>query len=139
MRPFLPILGAVCVLSGLFLACDRNDIWADLDSSLANGKLPPAVTGYSPNSANASATPYRLYKHFAHEGGSNTPFIAHWPARIRPGRDWCREPAQLIDIMATVVDVTGATYTFSTVLRPKRPCGFMISTRINIINVMISL
>lgn len=60
--------------------------------------------------ANASATPYRLYKHFAHEGGSNTPFIAHWPARIKPGRDWYREPAQLIDIMATVVDLSGATY-----------------------------
>lgn len=60
--------------------------------------------------ANASATPYRLYKHFAHEGGANTPFIAHWPARIKAGRDWYREPAQLIDIMATVADVSGATY-----------------------------
>ncbi len=60
--------------------------------------------------ANASATPYRLYKHFAHEGGSNTNFIAHWPARIKPGRDWFREPAQLIDIMATVVDLSGAKY-----------------------------
>ncbi|MEK7951816.1 arylsulfatase [Luteolibacter soli] len=60
--------------------------------------------------ANASATPYRMYKHFAHEGGANTDFIAHWPARIKGGRDWFREPAQLIDIMATVCDVTGATY-----------------------------
>ncbi|MBB5351328.1 arylsulfatase [Haloferula luteola] len=60
--------------------------------------------------ANASATPYRLYKHFAHEGGANTPFIAHWPLHIQPGRDWYREPAQLIDLMATLVDVTGATY-----------------------------
>lgn len=60
--------------------------------------------------ANASNTPYRLYKHFTHEGGTNTPFIAHWPARIKAGRDWFREPAQLIDIMATVVDLTGATY-----------------------------
>lgn len=60
--------------------------------------------------ANASATPYRLYKHFAHEGGANTPFIAHWPARIKGGRDWFREPAQLIDVMATVVEVTGATH-----------------------------
>jgi arylsulfatase A-like enzyme len=60
--------------------------------------------------ANASATPYRLYKRFANEGGSNTPFIAHWPARIKPGRDWYREPAQLIDVMATVIDLAGATY-----------------------------
>jgi arylsulfatase A-like enzyme len=60
--------------------------------------------------ANASATPYRLYKHFTHEGGANTPFIANWPARIKSDRDWFREPATLTDIMATVVDVTGATY-----------------------------
>ena len=68
------------------------------------------VPSYGKAWANASATPYRLYKHFAHEGGSNTPFIAHWPARIRAGRDWFREPAQIIDIMATVIDVTGAKY-----------------------------
>ena len=65
---------------------------------------------YGTGWANASNTPYRLYKHFAHQGGANTPFIAHWPARIKPGRDWYREPAQLIDVMATVVDLTGATY-----------------------------
>ena len=60
--------------------------------------------------ANVSNTPYRLFKHFAHQGGTNTPFIAHWPQRIEKGRDWFREPAQLIDIMATLVDVTGARY-----------------------------
>jgi len=42
--------------------------------------------------ANASNTPYRSYKHFTHEGGSNTPFIAHWPARIKPGRDCTANP-----------------------------------------------
>lgn len=68
------------------------------------------VPSYGKAWANASATPYRLYKHFAHEGGANTPFIAHWPSRIKSGRDWFREPAQLIDVMATVVDVSGATY-----------------------------
>ncbi len=60
--------------------------------------------------ANASATPYRLYKHFAHEGGSNTPFIAHWPAGIASRGQWYRQPAQLIDVMATLVDLSGATY-----------------------------
>jgi len=59
---------------------------------------------------NASATPYRMYKHFAHEGGANTPFIAHWPARIKGGLDWYHEPAQLIDVMPTLIDVSGAKY-----------------------------
>lgn len=60
--------------------------------------------------ANVGSTPYRRYKRFAHEGGSNTPFIAHWPAQIKKGRDWYRSPAQLIDVMATLIDVTGASY-----------------------------
>lgn len=73
-------------------------------------KTPLTIPSYGKAWANASNTPYRLYKRLSHEGGSNTPFIAHWPARIRPGRDWFREPAQLIDIMATVLDLTGAAY-----------------------------
>ncbi|MDF1744329.1 MAG: arylsulfatase [Gimesia sp.] len=60
--------------------------------------------------ANASNTPFRLYKHYAHEGGAATPFIMHWPKQIKPVKHWFREPAQLIDIMPTIVDVAGATY-----------------------------
>ena len=32
--------------------------------------------------ANASNTPFRLYKHWVHEGGISSPLIAHWPAGI---------------------------------------------------------
>ncbi|HAH47048.1 MAG TPA: arylsulfatase, partial [Planctomycetaceae bacterium] len=65
--------------------------------------------------ANASNTPFRLYKHFAHEGGTSTPFFMHWPAEIKPQTDWYTEPAQLIDIMPTLIDVAEAKYpdTFS--------------------------
>lgn len=64
-------------------------------------------------------TPFRLFKHFNHEGGIATPLIVHWPAAFkaleqdgganRRGQ-LCREPAHLIDIMATCADVAGATY-----------------------------
>ncbi len=33
--------------------------------------------------ANVSDTPFRLYKHFTHEGGISSPFIVHWPAVIK--------------------------------------------------------
>jgi arylsulfatase len=60
--------------------------------------------------ANASNTPFRLYKHWVHEGGISTPLIAHWPAGIRkPGR-FASRPGHLIDIMATCADVGGAKY-----------------------------
>jgi arylsulfatase len=55
-------------------------------------------------------TPFRLYKHFNHEGGIASPLIVHWPAGISAKGELRREPAHLVDIMATVVDVTGASY-----------------------------
>jgi arylsulfatase A-like enzyme len=59
--------------------------------------------------ANASNTPFRLYKHWVHEGGIATPLIAHWPAAIRkPGIT--HEPGHVIDLMATCLDLAGAAY-----------------------------
>ena len=60
--------------------------------------------------ANASNTPFRLYKHYVHEGGAATPFFAHWPAKIQPREDWYGVPAQLIDLVPTILDVAGVTY-----------------------------
>ncbi len=54
-------------------------------------------------------TPFRRYKHFNHEGGIATPLIAHWPAGISAKNELRQQPAHLIDIMATCVEVAGAT------------------------------
>lgn len=69
-----------------------------------------AANSYGEAWANASNTPFRLYKHFAHEGGTATPFFMHWPAGITPRRDWYSDPAQLIDLMPTLLDVAGGVY-----------------------------
>ncbi|WP_146431716.1 arylsulfatase [Blastopirellula retiformator] len=66
--------------------------------------------GYGEAWANASNTPFRLYKHFNHEGGTATPFFMRWPAKIAAQQDWYAEPAHLIDVMPTILDVAGATY-----------------------------
>lgn len=62
--------------------------------------------------ANACNTPFRLYKHFVHEGGACTPMIAHWPAGIAGEQQgkFVRQVAQLQDIMATCLDLSGGTY-----------------------------
>jgi len=60
--------------------------------------------------ANASNTPFRLYKHWVHEGGIATPLIAHWPAQITAHGDLRSQPSHLIDLMATCVDVAQARY-----------------------------
>ncbi|MEM9366685.1 MAG: sulfatase-like hydrolase/transferase [Planctomycetota bacterium] len=60
--------------------------------------------------ANLGNTPFRLYKHFTHEGGISTPFIAHWPAGIGKPDQWIRQPAHVMDIMPTLMEAAGATY-----------------------------
>ena len=60
--------------------------------------------------ANLSNTPFREYKHWVHEGGISTPFIAHWPKRISDGGALRHQPGQLPDVMATCLDIAGADY-----------------------------
>ncbi len=62
--------------------------------------------------ANACNTPFRLYKHFVHEGGACTPLIVSWPAGIGDelaGR-FVRQPAYLPDFMPTCVELAAAEY-----------------------------
>jgi arylsulfatase A-like enzyme len=60
--------------------------------------------------ANASNTPWRLQKHFNHEGGINSPCIIHWPAgNVRRGAI-ADQPTHLIDLMPTIVEAAAATY-----------------------------
>jgi len=79
----------------------------------------PADTyiGYGEAWANVANTPFREYKHWAHEGGIATPLIAHWPAGIKTERardgangKLVHEPGHVIDLMATFIDLAGARY-----------------------------
>jgi arylsulfatase len=60
--------------------------------------------------ANLSNTPFRLYKHWIHEGGISTPLIFHWPKGIAQRGEIRHTPGYLPDIMATILDVTGTPY-----------------------------
>jgi arylsulfatase A-like enzyme len=73
---------------------------------------PDTYIAYGRGWANVSSTPFREYKHWTHEGGIATPLIAHWPAGMAANRKGQLEaqPGQLTDIMATCIDLAGATY-----------------------------
>ena len=58
--------------------------------------------------ANASNTPYRKFKSTDYEGGIRTPFIAHWPAVIKPGMT--NQVGHVIDISATFCEIARAEY-----------------------------
>jgi len=66
--------------------------------------------GYGKPWANASNTPFRMYKHWVHEGGISTPLIVHWPAGIEAKNEFRNDPGHLIDIMATCIDVADGEY-----------------------------
>ena len=87
-----------------------KDLGGGKFSDINNANKSGAVS-YGQGWANASNTPFRKFKVFSHEGGISTPLIVHWPSGLKtePGAI-TNTPAQLIDLMATVVDVTGAKY-----------------------------
>jgi arylsulfatase A-like enzyme len=64
------------------------------------------------NWAAVGNTPFRRFKHFTDEGGIAAPFIVHWPRGIPVNRRNAleRQPAHVIDLMPTIIDITGATY-----------------------------
>ena len=63
-----------------------------------------------PNWATVQNTPLRKWKAFSHEGGVRTPFIVSWPAGIKNTGKFYNHPGHVIDIMPTLVELTGAIY-----------------------------
>lgn len=70
---------------------------------------PETYASYEAGWANASNSPFRLYKKWMHEGGIATPLIAHWPEVIKPNRI-NHEVGHIIDIMPTLIELIGAEY-----------------------------
>jgi len=62
--------------------------------------------------ANAGNTPFRLFKHWTHEGGIATPFVVSWPALFRGGGSRIDRTriGHVKDIMATCTALAGAEY-----------------------------
>ena len=102
----------------MFLS-DNGGSYEDIDGNgftpeirAANNKPasdPTSFTAYEYEGANVSNTPFRKYKHLEHEGGIATPFIAYYPGVIKPG-SLSHQPAHVIDLMATCLDLAGVKY-----------------------------
>ena len=70
---------------------------------------PDTFMSYDLPWANASNAPFRRFKHWVHEGGISTPFVAHWPGRLAAGAVR-HEAAHLVDIVATIYEAAGVAY-----------------------------
>lgn len=59
--------------------------------------------------ANASNSPFRLFKRWVHEGGISTPFIVNWPRRVKQSMI-VNDLVHFIDVLPTCLDIAGAPY-----------------------------
>ena len=101
-------------------ACAEWDPWGFDKSSSATNVLhtgddlktvggPESYISYGSGWANVCNTPFKLYKHYSHEGGVRTPFIVHWPAGLK-ARGLVPGLGYITDFMPTICELTGATY-----------------------------
>lgn len=70
---------------------------------------PGSFDAYEYPWANVSNTPFRMHKHWVHEGGISTPCIMYYPKEIKPNT-FLHNPAHIIDLMPTLLDYANGTY-----------------------------
>jgi len=77
-----------------------------------NRELPGSVDTYDYVAQGwgwAQNAPFRRYKVWTHEGGISTPMIVSWPNVTSPGT-LTHQVGHVVDLMPTLLDLTGATY-----------------------------
>lgn len=60
--------------------------------------------------ANASNTPFRLYKKWVHEGGIASALIVRWQAGVRRKGAVSKQVGHVIDLLPTFLDLAGVSY-----------------------------
>jgi arylsulfatase A-like enzyme len=71
---------------------------------------PESYISYGSGWANACNTPWRLFKHYGHEGGVASPCIVRLPAEFTRKGAIDHTPIHVIDVMPTVLELAGAEY-----------------------------
>ncbi len=101
-------------------ACAEWDPWGfDIKSGpdnvlhtgaqLAEMGQPGTYHSYGSGWANTCNTPWRLYKHYTHEGGISSPTIVHWPAGLKLKKGTTdNHPWHFVDVLPTLAAVAGA-------------------------------
>jgi arylsulfatase A-like enzyme len=84
-----------------------------------DGHDPKAVPGSAstylclgPGWSNMCNTPFRRHKTWVHEGGTCTPFIAHWPMGIEARGELRQTYGHVIDVVPTILDLAGISTDF---------------------------
>lgn len=87
-----------------------GDFWGNFWDGTARPGSGDSYHTYGRSWANLSNTPFRMFKHWVHEGGISTPLIARWPEVIKEKGVITNQPGHIVDIMTTCCDVAGVEY-----------------------------
>lgn len=84
---------------------------------IKKGNLPDVMPGpedtwqsYGYGWANASNTPFRMFKQYEHEGGICVPLIVQWPGMIHKRGRITGQICHVMDILPTVLEAAGVEY-----------------------------
>lgn len=80
------------------------------NNTIENRGLPNSFVEMGPGWAQASTSPFRLFKSFTSEGGIKAPLIVKMPAGTKNNGQWNKSFVHVSDIMPTILSVAGATY-----------------------------
>lgn len=111
--------------SNTLVICLSDNGGAAEDPNGGNHEAPigdrDSFRGYARPWATVSNTPWWLHKTTAYEGGISTALLARWPAGIPAGKDgaYVREPADVMDLMPTFLDLAGAQYPTNGAVKPE--------------------
>ncbi len=90
---------------------EMYDEFGSKPDSLINDPNYSGAVSYGISWANLSNTPFFEYKVRTYEGGISTPLIVNWPYKLQARSGLIvHDPAVILDIMPTILEVSGATY-----------------------------
>jgi arylsulfatase A-like enzyme len=98
---------------------------SSFNNSLENRGLPNSFIEMGPGWAQASSSPFRLFKSFTSEGGIKAPLIIKMPkAKTENEGKWNKSFIHVSDILPTILEIAGATYPQESKGKPvKQPIG----------------
>ncbi|MEM1444309.1 MAG: sulfatase-like hydrolase/transferase, partial [Verrucomicrobiota bacterium] len=103
----------------------ENTIVMFLSDNGASAEIMVRSDGHDPNAPMGSAasylclgagwstvcnTPFRRHKTWTHEGGIATPLVVSWPDGIAARGEIRRNPGHVIDVVPTLLELTGASF-----------------------------
>jgi arylsulfatase len=83
---------------------------ATFDNSLENRGLENSFIDVGPGWAQATSTPFRLFKSFTSQGGIKAPMIVKAPGANSRAGQWNHSFVHVTDMLPTFLDVAAATY-----------------------------